>query len=174
MGDAVRFVDASDPSQGLLFDGRLAEDFKLSSGTWVSVGPLRAKILAHFSPLVRDCVITGIDRDEVGMLLFPDITACHELCARSEVVATAEEIVNSDAVRGAFRERLESLAANAKTSSTCVTRAMLMEEPPSLDGGEITDKGSLNQAAVLDRRAALVEEMYASVDCSRVIRVAGK
>jgi feruloyl-CoA synthase len=174
MGDAVRFVDAGDPSKGLLFDGRLAEDFKLSSGTWVSVGPLRAKVLAHFSPLVRDCVIAGMDRNEVGMLVFPDITACQELCARSEGVATADEILHSDAVRDAFRERLESLAASANTSSTCVTRAMLMEEPPSLDGGEITDKGSLNQAAVLERRAGLVEEMYAPRVASRVIRVAGR
>jgi feruloyl-CoA synthase len=174
MGDAVRFVDAGDPSKGLLFDGRLAEDFKLSSGTWVSVGPLRAKILAHFSPLMRDCVLAGIDRNEVGMLVFPDVTACRALCAGSEAVATTDEILASDKVRDAFRACLESLAAGANASSTCVTRAILMEEPPSLDGGEITDKGSLNQAAVLDRRAALVEEMYASIDASRVIRLAGR
>ncbi len=170
MGDAVKFLDECDVSKGMVFDGRLAEDFKLSSGTWVSVGPLRAKILSHFSPLVRDCVIAGIDRDEVGMLVFPDLEACRELCGGSVDAANATQILRIEVVRRAFRERLVGFTQSATGSSNCVARILLLEEPPSLDGGEITDKGSLNQRAVLDRRAALVEEMYAASD--RVIRAA--
>ena len=169
MGDAVKFLDENDISQGMVFDGRLAEDFKLSSGTWVSVGPLRAKILAHFSPLVRDCVIAGIDRDEAGMLVFADLDSCRRLCNGLPAGANASEILQHSAVLRAFREKMETFAGKATGSSSCVARAMLMEEPPSLDGGEITDKGSLNQRAVLDRRAALVDEMYS--DSDRIIRV---
>jgi feruloyl-CoA synthase len=174
MGDAVRFVDPQDVGKGLLFDGRLAEDFKLSSGTWVSVGPLRARILSHFAPLLRDCVIAGIDRDEVGMLMFPDLDACRGLCGAAGDGASAAEVLANAAVRAAFQERLESLAKTSTGSSSCVTRAMLMEEAPSLDGGEITDKGSLNQSVVLERRAGLVEEMYAVRETGRVIRLVRK
>jgi feruloyl-CoA synthase len=168
MGDAVKFLDETDISKGMVFDGRLAEDFKLSSGTWVSVGPLRAKILAHFSPLVRDCVISGIDRDDAGMLVFADLESCRALCDGLTRDAGAAEILQHEAVVKAFRERMETFAAAATGSSNCVARAMLMEEPPSLDGAEVTDKGSLNQRAVLERRAQLVDEMYS--DSNRVIR----
>jgi feruloyl-CoA synthase len=172
MGDAVKFLDPEDISQGMVFDGRLAEDFKLSSGTWVSVGPLRAKILAHFSPLVRDCVIAGIDRDEAAMLVFVDLESCRGLCDGLANGAGASEILWHTAVLAAFRERMETFAVAATGSSNCIGRAMLMEEPPSLDGGEVTDKGSLNQRAVLERRAALVEEMYSDRESWPVIRVA--
>ena len=171
MGDAVRFVDPADVSKGMVFDGRLAEDFKLSSGTWVSVGPLRARVLTHFSPLLRDCVIAGIDRDEVGMLVFPDLDACRGLCSDLSAAATAAEILANNSVHGAFQRLLESFAATATGSSSCVTRVILMEEPPALDSGEITDKGSLNQRAVLERRAELVEEMYADGATRRLIRL---
>jgi len=169
MGDAVRFVDAQDVGKGFLFDGRLAEDFKLSSGTWVSVGPLRARILSHFAPFLRDCVIAGIDRDEVAMLMFPDLAACRGLCGDAADDATAPEVLRNPSVRAAFQALLQSFARTSTGSSSCVTRAMLMEEAPSLDGGEITDKGSLNQSVVLERRAELVEEMYASGEMGRVI-----
>jgi feruloyl-CoA synthase len=155
----------------MIFDGRLAEDFKLSSGTWVSVGPLRIKVVAHFSPLVRDVVLAGIDRDEVGILVFPDLEACRALCGNLRADATAANILATDTVRAAFQQRLESLAAASTGSSTCVARALLLEEPPSLDGGEVTDKGSLNQRAVLERRANLVEELYAAEDSDRIIRI---
>jgi feruloyl-CoA synthase len=174
MGDAVRFVDPRDVSKGFLFDGRLTEDFKLSTGTWVSVGPLRARILNHFAPLLRDCVITGHDRDDVGMMVFADLDACRALCPGLAEDATAETILGSDSVRASFRSLLESFAATSTGSSTCVSRAILLEEPPSLDGGEITDKGSLNQRVVLDRRAALVEEMYSPGEMPQIIRVARK
>jgi feruloyl-CoA synthase len=174
MGDAVRFVDPRDVSKGLVFDGRLSEDFKLSTGTWVSVGPLRARILGHFAPFLRDCVITGHDRDHVGVLVFPDIEACRALCGDLAEGATPAAILRSDPVRTSFGTLLESFAAASTGSSNCVTRAILMEEPPSLDGGEITDKGSLNQRAVLDRRALLVEELYSAPEMSHILRVARK
>jgi feruloyl-CoA synthase len=171
MGDAVKFLDASDVSQGMVFDGRLAEDFKLSSGTWVSVGPLRARILGHFSPLIRDCVIAGIDRDDVGMLVFPDLEACRRLCGEFGGGANVVELLGRGVLRAAFQERLVSFAESATGSSNCVTRMILLDEPPSLDGGEVTDKGSLNQCAVLERRAALVEEMYSEGETDRAIRL---
>jgi feruloyl-CoA synthase len=174
MGDSVRFVDPQDVSKGFLFDGRLSEDFKLSTGTWVSVGPLRARILGHFSPLLRDCVITGHDRDHVGMLVFPDVEACRAVCPVLAEGATPAAILKSDSVRATFRALLETLAVTSTGSSNCVTRAILMEEPPSLDAGEMTDKGSLNQRAVLDHRAALVEELYSAAEIPHVIRITRK
>jgi feruloyl-CoA synthase len=174
MGDAVRFVDPRDVSKGFLFDGRLSEDFKLSTGTWVSVGPLRARILGHFSPFLRDCVITGHDRDHVGMMVFPDVEACRALCRDLAEGATPAAILRSDSVRASFRALLESFAEASTGSSNCVTRAILMEEPPSLDAGEITDKGSLNQRAVLDHRSALVEEMYSAAEMPHILRSARK
>jgi feruloyl-CoA synthase len=173
MGDAVRFVDPRDVSKGFVFDGRLSEDFKLSTGTWVSVGPLRARILSYFAPLLRDCVITGHDRDHVGMMVFPDLDACRALCSDLADDAASAAILRSDSVRTSFQKLLETFAATSTGSSNCVTRAILMEEPPSLDAGEITDKGSLNQRAVIDRRAALVEEMY-SAEMPHIIRIARK
>ncbi len=105
MGDAVRPVDASDFAKGLVFDGRIKEDFKLSTGTWVSVGPLRARILTHFAPFVRDVVIAGHDRDEVGMLIVPDVEACRAICASSLAGAPACDVVRDSAVA----ERVEPL-----------------------------------------------------------------
>jgi feruloyl-CoA synthase len=168
-GDAVRFVDPDDINKGLLFDGRLTEDFKLANGTWVSVGPLRAKIIAHCSPLVRDVVLTGIDRDFVGAMIFPDIAACHRLCPELPAGAT-QQILASAAVRARFQSLLNALAAQSTGSSNRVERAILLEESPSLDAGEITDKGSFNQRAVLDRRAALVDEIYAREPQAGVIQ----
>jgi feruloyl-CoA synthase len=171
-GDALRFVDPHDVNKGFLFDGRFSEDFKLASGTWVSVGPLRSRILANYAPYVRDAVITGHDRDDVGMIIFADADACRALCgADGERPATAPEWFRHPSVRAHFQSLLESCAANATGSSNRVVRAILAEEPPSLDAGEITDKGSLNQRAVLDRRAAMVEELYALKSSPRVFRI---
>jgi feruloyl-CoA synthase len=168
-GDAVRLIDPNDINKGLLFDGRLTEDFKLANGTWVSVGPLRARIIAQFSPLVRDAVIAGLDRDFVGALIFPDVAACHALCPELPKQAT-REILACPAVRARFQSLLNALAADSTGSSNRVMRAMLMEEPPSLDAGEITDKGSFNQRAVLDRRAPLVVLLYADDAPPSVLR----
>jgi feruloyl-CoA synthase len=160
MGDGVRFATPGDPAQGLLFDGRLGEDFKLSTGTWVGVGALRARIVAHFAPYVRDAVITGHDRDAVGMLAVPDAEACRRLCPELGDAPLAE-VAAHPAVRAAIAERLASFAAHATGSATRVDRAILLVEPLSLDYQEVTDKGSINQRAVLARRAQLVDELYA-------------
>jgi feruloyl-CoA synthase len=143
LGDCLRFADEKDPARGFVFDGRIAEDFKLSSGTWVSVGPLRARFIAHCAPYVQDVVIAGHDRDYVGALIF----------------LTAEGHELKDA-RDVLRGLLESFSTTATGTSNRIAAAILLDEPPSLDAREITDKGSINQRAVLQNRSALVEELY--------------
>jgi feruloyl-CoA synthase len=172
-GDALRFVDPKDINKGFLFDGRFSEDFKLATGTWVSVGPLRARILGHFAPFVRDVVITGHDRDDVGMMIFPDLHACCPLCRGLSPDAPAAEILARDPVRSRFQELLESFAAQSTGSSNRVTRAALLADPPSLDAREVTDKGSLNQHAVLEHRAALVAELYGPNSSPLILRLKG-
>jgi feruloyl-CoA synthase len=168
-GDALRFVDGNDLGQGFAFDGRLAEDFKLSSGTRVSVGPLRARLLDRLAPLVRDVVIAGVDRDAVAALIFPDIAACRLLCRELAADAPVAALLAQPLLRDAFRARLAALAAEAPGSSTHVARAILLEEPPSIDAHEMTDKGSINQRAVLANRAAHVERLYAEPPVPDVI-----
>jgi feruloyl-CoA synthase len=154
-GDAMRFVDPADPAQGLEFDGRIAEDFKLSTGTWVSVGPLRAKFNAAAAPYVQDTVITGHDRDEVGALLIPNLSACAGLGAGR--------------LRAHLQQVLDRLASESTGSSTRIARVLVLEDPPSIDSGEITDKGSINQRAVLKARARLVEALYGEPPPGEVI-----
>ena len=168
IGDALKFADPADPGKGLLFDGRIAEDFKLASGTWVSAGALRAQLVDHCAPLVRDAVIAGADRDDIAALVFPDIEACRRL-AGLPADAPAAAVLADAKLREEFRRRLNALARESTGSSTRICRLMLLAEPPSLDAGEATDKGSINQRAVLTRRAALVEELYANEVSSRVI-----
>ena len=160
-GDSVRFIDPDDINAGFAFDGRLAEDFKLSTGTWVNVGSLRARVIAHFAPLVRDAVITGHDRDEIGMLGVPDVDACRALCQDLPSTAPLSAVSTHPAVAAWMADRLASFAAAGAGSSKHIARAMLLLEPPSLDALEVTDKGSLNQRAMLTRRASLVDELYA-------------
>jgi len=143
IGDAVKFADADDPAKGIVFDGRVAEDFKLTSGTWVHVGALRVKLIAAADPLIQDAVITGHDRHEIGALVF--------------LGAAAKD--RSD-VRERLQAALGKLAAEGG-SSMHPRRLLVMTEPPSIDANEITDKGYINQRAVLERRAALVEKLYA-------------
>src|SRR4051812_30385437 len=168
MGDAVRFAQPANPAEGLVFDGRLGEDFKLSTGTWVGVGALRARITAHFAPYVRDAVVTGHDRDTVGMLAVPDAEACRRLCPDLEDPPPAT-VAAHPAVRAAIAERLTTFAAASTGSAGRVERAILLVEPLSLDHQEITDKGSINQRAVLARRAHLVEQLYAETPEAHVI-----
>jgi feruloyl-CoA synthase len=170
IGDALKFVDPADPAKGLLFDGRLAEDFKLASGTWVSTSALRAQFVDHFAPLVRDAVIAGADRDDVTALVFPDLEACRKL-AGLPAEATPAAVHGDAHVRDEFRRRLDALARQSSGGSNRICRIVLMEEPPSLDAGEATDKGSINQRAVLNRRATLVEELYAKPISARVIAI---
>ena len=169
LGDAFRFDDPADPAKGLLFDGRIAEDFKLATGTWVNVGPLRAAFIAHFAPYAKDVVIAGADRDAVAAIVFPDLDACRGLARDLGRDATPSDIVAHDAVRREFRARLASFAKAATGSSNRVARAILTDTPPSLDVGEATDKGSINQRMVLRHRAALVDELYAATPSARVI-----
>jgi feruloyl-CoA synthase len=167
-GDALKPVDAADLSAGFDFDGRIAEDFKLASGTWVSVGPLRARFVAACAPLVRDVVIAGINRDEVSALVVLDLDGCrlvNPALAQDDLAATAADPV----IRQAFRERLMQFLAASTGSSTRVTRAVLLATPLSIDRGEVTDKGSINQRAVLDHRAGLVEELYAPAPAAHMI-----
>jgi feruloyl-CoA synthase len=169
LGDALKFDDPAKPEKGLLFDGRIAEDFKLATGTWVSVGPLRAAFIAHCAPYVKDVVITGADRDFIGVLIFPDLDACRRL-APDLANTGAPDIVGHEGVRREFRFLLDSLAKAATGSSNRVVRAILLDAPPSLDVGEATDKGSINQRMVLKTRAALVGELYGAPS-ARVIAI---
>jgi feruloyl-CoA synthase len=171
LGDALKFVDPGEPAKGLLFDGRIAEDFKLSTGTWVSVGPLRAKIIEQLAPYARDVVIAGADRDAVAILVIPDVEVCRKVATGLATDAPAADVLGHGCVRAAFQAMLKKLASVSTGSSNRVARAILLAEPPSLDVGEITDKGSINQRAVLSHRAALVEELYAEPPSVRVIVV---
>jgi feruloyl-CoA synthase len=158
-GDAVRWIDPAHHSRGLMFDGRIAEDFKLSTGTFVSVGPLRARIIAAGDPCVLDAVITGLNRDSVGALIFPRLDECRRL-AGFDADAPAPLVLHSTTVREYFQAMLDRLARQSTGSANRVARAHLLAEPPSIDQGEVTDKGSINQRAVLTHRAALVEALY--------------
>jgi feruloyl-CoA synthase len=170
LGDGMRFVDEKNPKRGLIFDGRLAEDFKMSTGTWVSVGPLRSRILAACGGLAQDVVIGAPDRDYVTALIFPNLAMCRTV-AKTDASASAHDVLTHPATREAFCQALERLAAESTGSSTFVARALLLEQPPSPDVREITDKGSLNQKAVLANRAALVDELYSDSQSPLVIRV---
>ena len=158
-GDAVRFVDPAQPELGLMFDGRIAEDFKLSSGTFVSVGPLRARVISAGAPYIQDVVVAGINRDSIGLLVFPRLDQCLALSGLG-AGADAGAILSSATVRGHFRQLLTQLNAKATGSASRIERMLLLEEAPSVEAGEQTDKGSINQRVVLTRRAALVEAMY--------------
>jgi feruloyl-CoA synthase len=161
IGDAGRFVDPADPSWGLIFDGRVVEDFKLMSGTFVLVGTLRTTAIAAATPVLQDAVVCGEGRDEVGLLGFPNIAACRQLADDKEAKLTTAELLAHPAVIGALKSGLAAMNAAAKGSSMQVRRVLLMAEPPSIDGNEMTDKGYINQRATLERRRALVDRLYA-------------
>jgi feruloyl-CoA synthase len=167
-GDALKPAEADDLDAGFDFDGRIAEDFKLASGTWVSVGPLRARFIAACAPLVRDVVIAGINRDEISAIVVLDLDGCRLInptLPSDDIAATAADPL----VRGAFAERFERLLVTATGSSTRIARAILLDTPLSIDRGEVTDKGSVNQGAVLQCRAELIEELYSPAPLERVI-----
>jgi len=154
IGDAGHLQDEADPASGIVFNGRVAEDFKLTSGTWVSVGTLRLHLITALAPLAQDAVITGHDRDEIGALVFLNPGAVKDL--------SNEEIDEK------LSETLTVLAKEGG-SSTHPTRLLVMTEPPQIDAGEITDKGYINQRLTLQRRAADVEALYAKPMDARVI-----
>lgn len=169
MGDAAAFIDPAQPGRGLLFDGRISEDFKLTSGTWVSVGPLRGRFIAHFAPYVRDVVIAGHDRDELGALVFIDVENCRGLCPDLPPGSHVAAIVGDPRVRAQFEVMLADFARQATGSANRIGRLILVDELPSLDVGEVTDKGSINQRAVLGHRKAMVEDLYAARPSGRVL-----
>lgn len=170
LGDALKAVHPLDLAAGFDFDGRISEDFKLASGTWVSVGPLRASFIAACAPLLRDVVIAGIDRAEISALAILDLDGCRlinpALPLGDPAAAAADPLV-----RAAFLTRLQTFLAGATGSSTRIARGVLLGEPLSIDRGEVTDKGSVNQRAVLEHRAALVEDLYAAEPPRHVIAI---
>ena len=167
-GDALRFFDPAQPTLGFMFDGRIAEDFKLSSGTFVSVGPLRARVISQGAPYVQDAVVTGLNRATIGLLVFPRIDHCTELSGLPAGTPAAE-VLASEAVRSHFKRLLDTLNVDASGSSKRIERMLLLSEPPSIDHREQTDKGSINQAAVLNRRAALVDAMYDGTEAQTIV-----
>jgi feruloyl-CoA synthase len=170
-GDALRFLDEKDESKGFCFDGRIAENFKLATGTWVTVGSLRQAFLTAFAPYAKDVVIAGHDRDEVCALVFPDLEACRSLCADLSAASGEAEVLRHQATRAKLAHLLAGFARAANGSSMRVARLLLLEEPPSIDANEITDKGSINQRAVLTRRVAEVEALYAAPPPASVISI---
>ncbi|PPQ16313.1 feruloyl-CoA synthase [Bradyrhizobium sp. AC87j1] len=158
IGDAVKLADHARPERGLFFDGRVAEDFKLNSGTWVSVGTLRVAGIAALAPLAQDIVVAGHGGDEVRFLVIPNIAACRAHAGLGET-ADVNEVLAHDKVRIVIAQGLAKLKQQGPNSSGHATRALLLAEPPSVDGGEITDKGYINQRAVLTRRADAVARL---------------
>ncbi|MEK9644938.1 MAG: feruloyl-CoA synthase [Alphaproteobacteria bacterium] len=156
IGDAGRFED-DDPEKGIVFDGRVAENFKLITGTWVHAGQLRLQAIAAAAPVVQDAVVTGHDRDQVGLLVFPSAAGCAAVAVNE---LSPQEMAAHSAVHAKLREGLAAHNAANPGSSTRIKRVLIMTEPPQIDSGEITDKGYINQRAVLSRRADLVERLY--------------
>ncbi len=171
IGDAVRWVDPTDVSRGFIFDGRVSEDFKLSTGTWVNFAAVRSAVIGACAPLIRDVVLTGLDRNFIGALIFPDLEACARV-AGLPPGSDATAIVGHPAVREKFLTSLKALAGRSTGSSTQVARALVMAVPPDIDKGEITDKGSINQRAVRGARPELVEALYADEPGPEVFELA--
>ncbi|WP_316177336.1 MULTISPECIES: AMP-binding protein [unclassified Bradyrhizobium] len=168
IGDAGVFVDPNDPTQGIIFAGRVVEDFKLTTGTFVHVGSLRTDAIAAATPAIHDALVTGQDREYVGLLAWPNLHACRQLVGDPN--ATFEDVVKHPAVIDCVRRGLEAHNKECEgATSRRIARAMLMVEPPSIDGHELTDKGYINQRAGLERRAGLVERLYAAEPDSDVI-----
>ncbi len=167
LGDAAKLIDENDPAQGLVFDGRVTEDFKLDSGTWVSAGTLRAQAVAAASPLIFDCVVCGQDKPYVALLAWPVIPAAQKLSGKSNPA----DIVADETVRAFIREKFAAFNKTQPGSSGRIRRVILMAEPPSVDGHEITDKGYVNQRATMDRRKALVDRLFAASPDSDVIDI---
>ena len=161
IGDAGRFVDPDDPGKGISFAGRVAEDFKLMSGTWVRVGLLRVEVLAAASPLLQFALVTGHDREYVGILGWLNIAASKKLCAGLHGDISPDELLQRPEIEAHLRKALTQFNAEQQGTSSRIGRIMLMSEPPDSDANEITDKGYINQRAALQRRQELVEQLYA-------------
>jgi len=169
LGDAAAFVDPACPERGLRFDGRIAENFKLASGTWVHVGTLRSTALAAFAPLALDVVIAGSGQEFVAALVFPDIGACRALDPALPPAADVAAVMARPRVREAFQQRLDALAAAGTGSSNRLVRIRVETEPPTLDSGEMTAKSAVSAATVLRRRAAAVAGLFEPAPDARVL-----
>ena len=174
IGDAVKFLDPGDPAQGLVFDGRVTENFKLLSGTWVAVGTLRLAVISAAAPVLQDAAITGHDRDEIGLIGFPSLPGCRALCPDLADDATLADVIARPEIRERLRAGLAQHNAENRGSSTRIARAVLTAEPPAIDAGEITDKGYINQRAVLARRAAEVARLHADPPDPDLIDLTGR
>ena len=168
IGDAAKFEDKNDPKKGIIFDGRVSENFKLSSGTWVFVGGLRTEVVSASPNIIQDAVITGHDREALGLLIFPNVAGCRMLCRNLKEEVSLAELIQMGNVQDPLKAAIKNYNMDNPASSTRISRALMMEEPPSIDAGEITDKGYLNQRAVLARRADLIDKLY-SEDQSVII-----
>jgi feruloyl-CoA synthase len=169
-GDALKFVNPDNPNEGMVFDGRIAEDFKLDTGTWVSVGVLKAKFITACKGLIQDAVITGLNRAYIGAIIFPELNYCRILAGLDEH-ATVSEIVNTPSVSQALQTVLNDFAQQNTGSSTLIKRAIFADFALSIDKGEITDKGSINQRMILENHANVVEMLYQEAAISTVISV---
>ena len=170
LGDAVAFIDPVRPERGLRFDGRVSENFKLLSGTWVQVGDLRLSAISAAAPAIQDAVVTGHDREEVGLLIFPNLEECRKICNAPD--ASLVEIAARPELHAHFVKTLGAFNVVSSGSSRQIARVLVMTTPPSIDGNEITDKGYINQRAVLEGRAALVQQLYAGEPQSNVVVIA--
>jgi feruloyl-CoA synthase len=166
----VRLSDPGDPTRGLVFDGRLAEDFKLTTGTWVHVGALRVGVLAATTPALQDAIVAGENRDCIGLLAWLNVAGCRTLIGEGAPQDLAQ-LAGHPAVREHVRAALARWNATHSGASQHVARALLLAEPPSIDANEITDKGYINQRLALERRKAEVERLFASPPDPTVIKV---
>jgi feruloyl-CoA synthase len=170
MGDAVKFVDEDQPSEGLQFDGRISENFKLTTGTWVQTGEIRTAVITALSPLAQDAAITGEGQAELGLLLFLNRAGCARAFGLAEDV-TFEELAQNENLRDTLKEKLRKFNAEQKGSSRSIARLMVMTDRPSIENNEITDKGYLNQQATLSARKTLVDHLYAPPASDTVVIV---
>ncbi len=169
-GDAMRLLDPDDPAKGLIFDGRLSENFKLTTGSWVNVGTLRTDIVAAAAPMLQDLVICGHDRDYIAILAWLSVSGCQEILVTGADTDLATLVKNSD-IRVFLSKALASFNLTAGGSSRIIRRAILMNEPAQIDAGEITDKGYINQRLTLERRADLVVDLYSESPSDQVIEI---
>jgi feruloyl-CoA synthase len=171
IGDAGKFFDLQDPTKGIVFDGRVAEDFKLSSGTWVHAGALRVQAISACAPLIMDCVVAGHDREEIGLLIFPNPAACLSLCSGLASDTSLSVLVERPEIRAALEKGLRTYNKENTASSVRVARALVLDSMPSIDANEITDKGYINQRAVLEARATAVARLFSNNPDNTVIRL---
>lgn len=164
-GDAMVFLDAEDPNKGMRFDGRISEDFKLQSGTWVRAAQLKLDMLSALAPLAADLVVTGADRTEIGVMIFPNMSALSRAGFQTSDESGAFQC---DRLQREIHRRLTERARTVSGSSARVSRAIVLYEPPSAAEGEMTAKGNLNIRKVLTRRAPLLERLYSDDDPATV------